>query len=590
MSTNPLERIPKRSPKTNVTDLNEFAKTAGSTAASAAYPIMLGLTGEDTGDEWYEDLAYGAVPGGALVQRAKTGTIPGLLDMLPGDLGAGARLAMLPIAKFGAEEITKGAARMGKSARNTEKALAKESGDSPYVFYHRTSKDHVDDIKREGLNRNSRNKGENTWDSDELPDVNWLSPSPSNIPVLRWPLYNKPETVAQFKVTLPRDFYDNAIKYHFPDGRGYGTAEMVKKGDFGISQEDNYPIIMLGDDVPPQFLEEMPLDEVRELVKAEDNTENLINILNGTYSSVNQEVLDRMVREHPDLFSRMNRVADNEWGDIEFKKVDRSLGDELNSMTIPVSERYENNSKSIEEGLELANQRIAWLNDGNRDYFEEGTTPYSILHDELRRLQIQAGMDDNGDIVKKKYYRPESKVTDLYEGEATSPRRPDIFEVVPGPGKIQPGAVSRGLTEDTSPRLVDAVRQLYNRFGRGGKTDTKTLREAIKGSANPTKTLEFLLNSENVGDVVENMLTTTNYGHIGRVPYTADARRDGLQAIYKRTLPGIYNVSYRESIDNGATDAEARKYALDAVKYWMKERSAEGITQGHTSVGDLISP
>ena len=47
MSTNPLERIPKRSPKTSVTDLNEFAKTAGSTAASAAYPIMIGLTGED---------------------------------------------------------------------------------------------------------------------------------------------------------------------------------------------------------------------------------------------------------------------------------------------------------------------------------------------------------------------------------------------------------------------------------------------------------------------------------------------------------------------------------------------------------------
>jgi hypothetical protein len=87
MSTNPLERIPKRSPKTGVTDLNEFAKTAGSTAASAAYPIMLGLAGEDTGDEWYEDLAYGAVPGGALVQRVKTGTKPGLLDLLPGDVG-----------------------------------------------------------------------------------------------------------------------------------------------------------------------------------------------------------------------------------------------------------------------------------------------------------------------------------------------------------------------------------------------------------------------------------------------------------------------------------------------------------------------
>lgn len=590
MSTNPLERIPKRSPKTSATDLNEFAKTAGSTAASAAYPIMLGLTGEDTGDEWYEDLAYGAVPGGALVQRAKTGTIPGLLDMLPGDVGAGVRLAMLPIAKFGAEEIAKGAARMGKSARNTEKALVKESGDNPYVFYHRTSKEHVDDIKREGLNRNSRNKGENTWDSDELPDVNWLSPSPSNIPVLRWPLHNKPETVAQFKVTLPRDFYDNAIKYRFPDGRGYGTAEMVKKGDLGISQEANYPIIMLGDDVPPQFLEEMPLDEVRELVKAEDKTEDLINILNGNYQSVNQEVFDRMVREHPDLFSRMNRMADNDWGDIEFKKMDRSLGDELNSMTIPVSERYENNAEYINEQLENANHGINWILNHPKAEVESGRTPYDIMHETLTGIRNWVGGDEGGDIVKKKYYRPESKITDVYEGEATSPRKPDILETVPGPEKIQPGAVSRGLTEDASPQLVNTVRQLYNRFGGGGKTDTKSLREAIKGSANPTKTLEFLLNSENVGDVVENMLTTTNYGHIGRVPYTADARRDGLQAIYKRTLPGIYNVSYRESIDNGATDAEARRYALDAVKYWIKERSAEGASQGHISVGDLISP
>lgn len=590
MSTNPLERIPKRSPKTSATDLNEFAKTAGSAAASAAYPIMLGLTGEDTGDEWYEDLAYGAVPGGALVQRAKTGTIPGLLDMLPGELGAGARLAMLPIAKFGAEEIAKGAARMGKSARNTEKALVKESGDNPYVFYHRTSKEHADDIKREGLDRNSRNKGENTWDSDELPDVNWLSPSPSNIPVLRWPLHNKPETVAQFKVTLPRDFYDNAIKYHFPDGRGYGTAEMVKKGDLGISQEANYPIIMLGDDVPPQFLEEMPLDEVRELVKAEDKTEDLINILNGNYQPVNQEVFDRMVREHPDLFSRMNRMADNDWGDIEFKKMDRSLGDELNSMTIPVSERYENNTEYINEQLENANHGINWILNHPKAEVESGRTPYDIMHETLTGIRNWVGGDKGGDIVKKKYYRPESKITDVYKGKATSPRKPDILETVPGPEKIQPGAVSRGLTEDASLQLVNAVRQLYNRFGGGGKTDTKSLREAIKGSANPTKTLEFLLNSENVGDVVENMLTTTNYGHIGRIPYTADARRDGLQAIYKRTLPGIYNVSYRESINNGATDAEARRYALDAVKYWIKERSAEGVSQGHTSVGDLISP
>ena len=65
MSTNPLERIPKRSPQTSVTDLNDFAKTAKSAAASAAYPIMLGLTGEvgrRTGNESLIDLYGSDIP------------------------------------------------------------------------------------------------------------------------------------------------------------------------------------------------------------------------------------------------------------------------------------------------------------------------------------------------------------------------------------------------------------------------------------------------------------------------------------------------------------------------------------------------
>ena len=148
MSTNPLERIPKRSPQTSVTDLNEFAKTAKSTAGMAAYPILLGLTGEDTGDEWYKDLAYGAVPGGALVQRAKTGTIPGLLDLLPGDVGAGARLAMAPIAAAFSRDLLKGgAARLGKSAKNVSKAMDKKNNPT-VVRYHRTHGDNVPNIAK----------------------------------------------------------------------------------------------------------------------------------------------------------------------------------------------------------------------------------------------------------------------------------------------------------------------------------------------------------------------------------------------------------------------------------------------------------
>lgn len=53
--------------------LSDYAERAAVKGADVAF-------GEDTGDSLLEDLAYGAVPGGSLYQRAKTGTRPGLLD------------------------------------------------------------------------------------------------------------------------------------------------------------------------------------------------------------------------------------------------------------------------------------------------------------------------------------------------------------------------------------------------------------------------------------------------------------------------------------------------------------------------------
>lgn len=265
MSTNPLERIPKRSPKTSVTDLNEFAKTAGSAAASAAYPIMLGLTGEDTGDEWYEDLAYGAVPGGALVQRAMTGTKPGLLDLLPGDVGAGARLAMLPIAKFGAEEIAKGAARMGKSARNMGKVT------NPTVTrYHRTRVGNVDDIKREGLTPTNRNTGKNTRDAKKLPAMVWTSGRKDMIPVGRSTMDNE----ALFEITLPQSVYEQMTRFNFPNGRGgilnYGTDIVPVKGkDVSVSKEGQYVIDTFSDKIPPQYLKQIEIVPERDIPQGE---------------------------------------------------------------------------------------------------------------------------------------------------------------------------------------------------------------------------------------------------------------------------------------------------------------------------------
>ena len=271
MSTNPLERIPKRSPKTSVTDLNEFAKTAGSAAASAAYPIMLGLAGEDTGDEWYEDLAYGAVPGGALVQRAKTGTKPGLLDLLPGELGAGARLAMLPIAKFGAKEILEGTARMGKNARNTQKAL------SPYVErWHRTRSKNDFSIGKKGLlaGGNNPNYGKNTGDHDGLPiPAVWLGTSPTEIPVLQYYARNLPNEVSTYRVRIPKEKYystprmkwDGGYRGNASDARIVGKGESSLTGEVGRRTGNESLIDLYGSDISPMFLEKIPNDEIERL-------------------------------------------------------------------------------------------------------------------------------------------------------------------------------------------------------------------------------------------------------------------------------------------------------------------------------------
>jgi hypothetical protein len=250
MSTNPLERIPKRSPKTGVTDLNEFAKTAGSTAASAAYPIMLGLAGEDTGDEWYEDLAYGAVPGGALVQRVKTGTIPGLLDLLPGDVGAGARLAMLPIAKFGAKEITKGAARMGKTARNVDKAK------NPTVkFFHKTDISNVPAIMEQGLRGSTENSGKHTFHED-LPPMVWVGDRP-NTQVLETKTAKYPRSLGTIQIEMPKSELENRKFYIDNRWENNGRGDFIPATLADIAKENggrHQKTTIFADDISPEYL------------------------------------------------------------------------------------------------------------------------------------------------------------------------------------------------------------------------------------------------------------------------------------------------------------------------------------------------
>jgi hypothetical protein len=75
-------------------DAQQKATDIGNEAVAVGADLMLG---EDTGDDMLTDLAYGAIPGGSLYQRAKTGTRPGaldLMDLIPGG-GTAAKAATM---------------------------------------------------------------------------------------------------------------------------------------------------------------------------------------------------------------------------------------------------------------------------------------------------------------------------------------------------------------------------------------------------------------------------------------------------------------------------------------------------------------
>lgn len=447
MSTNPLERIPKRSPKTSVTDLNEFAKTAGSAAASAAYPIMLGLTGEDTGDEWYEDLAYGAVPGGALVQRAMTGTKPGLLDLLPGELGAGAKLAMLPIAKFGAKEILEGTARMGKSAKNTAKAMEKKNNPT-VVRYHRTHDDNAADIVKQGLVPNSRNQGRNTGDQFMIPDVVWLGNNPTEIPVLRNLLEQHPEDVAEFKVKIPSDVYYNTPRYKFPNGRGAGRPQLVPNGKSSLSDEGDYKIDMFGGTILPEMLERIPNMDLRWMLARDNRASNLSWLLmTADPNSIEGLVRDRLRRENPALGERIDRAVEEVQAGSG-RLIDRDALERADT-DLPISSRYSGASDEYEKTLEDASRNISEAakrdKAGIRQFFY---TPYARLRDALNRLPL----DEQGRVVTQKYYPPGTRLSDLVKADPDDVPVPESLggftKTMPGPDQIAKGAVSHGGAQE----------------------------------------------------------------------------------------------------------------------------------------------
>lgn len=280
--------------------LNSDIKALGKKGSTLGRLVTEGmpelLFGEEGTIPWYMSLA----PGADLTDKVMEGRRPGLLDM-PG-LGTLGKFAMLPIAKFGSKEITKGAARMGKNASN----LGKTRDAREYVTrYHRTETKNVPSIEQSGLKLKSENPnyGVNTGDSDAYDPVVWLGVNPKKIPVLRNEYLTNPENVSQFEVKIPRDEYYSLPRMKFDYRRGQGRPRFVEKGKPSLTDEGDYKIDMIASEIPPRYLKRMDIPDldVDEDVRKHYAKARLATLLANSDDTVIDRLPRRLRKEAQDL-------------------------------------------------------------------------------------------------------------------------------------------------------------------------------------------------------------------------------------------------------------------------------------------------
>ena len=232
------------------------------------------LFGDEGTIPWYMSFA----PGADLTDKLMEGRQPGLLD-IPGP-GTLAKIAMLPIMKLGAKEILEGTARMGKNARNLDKAK------NPIIErWHRTRSINDANIRDKGLlvGKDNPNYGKNTGDEDRLKiPAAWLGTSPSEVPVLQYYFMNKPNEVSTYRVRIPKEEYYSTPRLKWDSGyRGDASdARIVAKGESSLTGEVGRRtgreslIDLFGKSIPPQYLEQIPRTEIDKMKAHSDMLEN----------------------------------------------------------------------------------------------------------------------------------------------------------------------------------------------------------------------------------------------------------------------------------------------------------------------------
>ena len=232
------------------------------------------LFGDEGTIPWYMSFA----PGADLTDKLMEGRQPGLLD-IPGP-GTLAKIAMLPIMKLGAKEILEGTARMGKNARNLDKAK------NPVIErWHRTRSINDANIRDKGLlvGKDNPNYGKNTGDENRLKiPAAWLGTSPSEVPVLQYYFMNKPGEVSTYRVRIPKEEYystprlkwDSGYRGDAADARIVGKGESSLTGEVGRRTGRESLIDLFGKSIPPQYLEQIPRTEIDKMKAHSDMLEH----------------------------------------------------------------------------------------------------------------------------------------------------------------------------------------------------------------------------------------------------------------------------------------------------------------------------
>ena len=277
-----------------------------------------------------------------------------------------------------------------------------------------------------------------------IPDVVWLGNNPTEIPVLRNLLEQRPGDVAEFKVKIPSDVYYNTPRYKFPNGRGAGKPELVPSGKSSLSDEGDYKIDMFGGTIPPEMLERIPTVDLQYML-ARDNKANELawTLMNFMPNSAEGLVRSRLRHENPALGERVDRAVEEVQAGSG-RLIDRDALERVNT-NLPMSMRFSSNSNEYEKTLKKASSKIS--NAMKADKYGQQVffyTPHQRLKDALNKLPL----DEQGRVVTKKYYPPETKLSDLVKEDPDDVPMPErlggFTKTMPGPGQIAKGSVSFG--------------------------------------------------------------------------------------------------------------------------------------------------